>query len=210
MLSRHAALLLIDIQNDFCPGGALAVPGGDTVVTIANRLMPNFTVVVASQDWHPENHLSFASQHPNCSIGDFVDLNGRPQILWPDHCIAHTNGADFHRYLADENITKIIKKGTSREIDSYSAFYDNHRLKSTGLTAWLNEKNITHLYVMGLATDYCVKFSCLDAVADGFSVTLVTDGCCGINLSDNDIENAILEMRQKGVIMRTSQEILLD
>ena len=174
------ALLLIDLQNDFCPGGSLAVPEGDQVITIANQLMPYFKHVIATQDWHPKNHSSFVS-------------------LWPVHCVQETHGAKLHANLNRHLITKIIQKGTDPAIDSYSAFYDNAHQKSTGLTDYLREHHITELFVMGLATDYCVKFSCLDAVSDGFSVFLIQDGCRGINLQKHDIETALKEMQDKGV-----------
>ncbi len=182
MKPKNSALLLIDLQNDFCPGGSLAVPEGNVVIPIANALMPYFKTIIATQDWHPKNHASFIS-------------------LWPPHCVQHSTGAELHPDLELTKITKIIQKGTDQNIDSYSAFYDNEHLKSTGLTDWLREKNISVLYVMGLATDYCVKFSCLDAIADGFSVYLIQEGCRGINLRKHDIENALSEMQDRGVVL---------
>lgn len=180
MMPDNTALLLIDLQNDFCPGGSLAVAEGDCVIPVANKLMPYFKTIIATQDWHPENHVSFIS-------------------LWPVHCVENSIGAQLHFKLNISVITTIFKKGTDQNIDSYSAFYDNEHLKSTGLTNWLREKNISVLYVMGLATDYCVKFSCLDAIGDRFSVYLIEDGCRGVNAKKNDVENALQEMKNKGV-----------
>lgn len=173
-----ACLLLIDLQNDFCAGGSLSVLNADEVIPIANKLMPQFTEVIASQDWHPFNHSSF------------IDL-------WPVHCVQNTKGAQFHPDLHIEKITKIIQKGTDVDIDSYSAFYDNNHAKSTGLTDYLRSKNITELYVMGLVTEYCVKFSCLDAIKDGFKVNLILEGCKGINQMNE--EKALKEMEAQGV-----------
>jgi nicotinamidase/pyrazinamidase len=188
-MEKNAALLLIDLQNDFCPGGSLAVAGGNEVISIANALMPYFKTVIATQDWHPDNHMSFES-------------------LWPVHCVQNTFGAALHADLNSVGITTIFKKGTDQHIDSYSAFYDNEHKKSTGLTDWLHEKNISVLYVMGLATDYCVKFSCCDAVDDGFTVYLITDACRGVNLEKNDVENALLLMQKRGVQLIQSDQIL--
>ncbi|EKD76855.1 MAG: Nicotinamidase [uncultured bacterium] len=189
MMSDNTALLLIDLQNDFCPGGSLAVKEGDQVIPIANALMPHFKTIIATQDWHPENHMSFKS-------------------LWPVHCVQQSVGAQLHTDLTLSRITKIFQKGMDQHIDSYSAFYDNEHLKSTGLTNWLRDKNISDLYVMGLATDYCVKFSCLDAIADGFTVYLIQDGCRGVNVQKHDIENALNEMQDKGVRLVQSATIL--
>lgn len=188
-IKNDAALLLIDLQNDFCSGGSLAVSGGDEVIPLANALMPYFKTVIATQDWHPKNHVSFES-------------------LWPVHCVQNTRGAALHSDLNSAGITTIFKKGTDQNIDSYSAFYDNNHLKSTGLTNWLHEKNISVLYVMGLATDYCVKFSCCDAVEDGFAVYLITDACRGVNLEKNDVEEALSMMQKRGVRFIQSTEIL--
>ena len=180
MMNDSVALLLIDLQNDFCSGGRLAVAEGDRVISIANTVMPHFKTIIATQDWHPDNHFSF-------------------QSLWPVHCVQVSYGAQLHADLTVSAITKIIKKGTDKNIDSYSAFYDNEHRKSTGLTEWLHEKNISTVYVMGLATDYCVKFSCLDAIQDGFTVYLITDGCRGVNVKQHDSDNALREMKEQGV-----------
>lgn len=178
MDNSYSALLLVDLQNDFCMGGSLAIEKADEVIAVANHFMPFFKHIIATQDWHPKNHASFIS-------------------TWPMHCVQHSKGAAFHPDLHIQHITKIIQKGTEQHIDSYSAFYDNQHLKSTGLTDYLRAQRITDLYIMGLATEYCVKFSCLDAIADGFTVYLILKGCRGINKCD--IKNAMTEMQNNNV-----------
>ena len=200
-------LILVDIQNDFCPGGALAVSEGNAVVTIANQLMPKFELVVATQDWHPVNHKSFASQNEDLTIGDVFELNGLPQIVWPDHCVQNTHGSEFVSDLNRDLITKVFPKGTDPEVDSYSGFFDNDHRGATGLAAYLKDKNVTEVFVMGLATDYCVKFTALDAVQLGFKTKLVLDGCRGVELNAGDIEKAIEEMKHAGVEIVRSIEI---
>jgi len=192
------ALILVDLQPDFCPGGALAVAEGDATLAIANALMPRFDVVVATQDWHPANHRSFATQHPGHKPGDVVDLDGLPQVLWPPHCVQDTPGAQIHPQLDHARITHVSRKGTDPTIDSYSGFFDNGHRKATGLAEWLKERGLSDLTVMGLATDFCVKFTALDALQLGFSVRLVADGCRGVNLSHGDSDQAIETMRAAG------------
>jgi nicotinamidase/pyrazinamidase len=193
------ALILVDIQNDFVPGGALAVREGDRVVPIANRLMPRFDVVVATQDWHPADHGSFAGNHPGRRVGEVIELNGLPQVLWPVHCVQGTAGAEFVAGLDVAKVAKVFRKGTDREIDSYSGFYDNGHRRSTGLGEWLSERGVRGVYVMGLATDYCVKFTALDARRLGLDVTLVEDGCRGVELKPGDVARAVEEMRSADV-----------
>ena len=200
-------LILVDIQNDFCPGGELAVFEGNAVVTIANQLMPKFELVVATQDWHPVNHKSFASQNEDLTIGDVFELNGLPQIVWPDHCVQNTHGSEFVSDLNRDTITKVFPKGTDPEVDSYSGFFDNDHRGATGLAAYLKDKNVTEVFVMGLATDYCVKFTALDAVQLGFKTKLVLDGCRGVELNAGDVEKAIEEMKHAGVEIVRSIEI---
>jgi nicotinamidase/pyrazinamidase len=195
------ALLLIDIQNDFLPGGALAVPKGDEVVAVANMLMPKYEVVVATQDWHPANHLSFASQHAGRHIGDVIELGGLPQILWPDHCVQHTSGAEFAAKLNHNRIQQTIQKGTDRTIDSYSGFFDNARRKATGLASYLRSQDIDTVHIVGLATDYCVKATALDAVDLGFHTVVLTAGIRGVELQPGDCQRAIEQMRTAGVII---------
>lgn len=192
------ALLLVDIQNDFMPFGALPVPGGDAVVAVANQLMPRFQLVVASQDWHPADHGSFASNHPGRAVGETVELGGLPQVLWPDHCVQETPGASFHSALDVAGIHHVVRKGTDPAIDSYSAFFDNGHRKDTGLAAYLRSRGVDRLVVMGLATDYCVKASVLDALASGFAVQVVSDGCRAVELAEGDAERAFREMSEAG------------
>jgi nicotinamidase/pyrazinamidase len=193
------ALILVDIQNDFVPGGALAVREGDQVVPIANRLIPQFDVVVATQDWHPADHGSFAGNHAGKRVGEVIDLNGLPQVLWPVHCVQGMPGAEFVAGLDVAKVAKVFRKGTDREIDSYSGFYDNGHRRSTGLGEWLSERGVRDVYVMGLATDYCVKFTALDARKMGLDVTLIEDGCRGVELKPGDVGRAVEEMRAAGV-----------
>ena len=202
------ALILIDLQNDFCPGGNLEVPAGDEVITVANQLMDHFDVIIASQDWHPANHLSFAANHPWRRPGQVIDLNGTQQILWPMHCVQNSFGAEFAKGLRTDQITKIVYKGTDPEIDSYSAFFDNAFQQSTGLDEYLQELDIDEVYIMGLATDYCVKFTVLDALRLNYDVKLITDGSRGIDLLEGDVEKAIQEMQEKGASIVTSKELI--
>ena len=196
------ALLLIDIQNDFLPGGALAVARGDEVVPVANRLMADYPLVVATQDWHPADHRSFASQHPGKRVGEVVDMEGLPQILWPDHCVQGTRGAEFAPQLNRSGIHQIVQKGTDRSIDSYSGFFDNARRKATGLEALLKSRGVDEVHVMGLATDYCVRATALDARRLGLRVTLLTAGCRGVELKSGDCQRAIEEMQTAGVVIQ--------
>lgn len=193
-----SALILIDLQNDFCAGGALAVPDGDAVIPVANRMMPHFSTVVVTQDAHPAEHGSFAANQRGVEVGQKFQLNGLEQIAWPVHCVADTPGAELHKELETSRVTKVFFKGTDAAIDSYSGFFDNGHRKSTGLAEWLREQRINDLYVMGLATDYCVKFTVLDALREGFSVWLLEDGCRGVNFDPQDSEAAISEMRAAG------------
>ncbi|MFN2442127.1 MAG: bifunctional nicotinamidase/pyrazinamidase [Thermoanaerobaculia bacterium] len=201
------ALILVDIQNDFIPGGSLPVAEGHEVVPVANRIAREFEIVVATQDWHPENHGSFASQHEGKNPGEMIDLKGVPQVLWPDHCVQGTLGAEFHPDLDTSVFTKVFRKGTDPGIDSYSGFFDNGHLKSTGMGEWLQAEGITDVWVMGLATDYCVKFTALDGVKLGLNVRLVEDGCRGVNLEPKDSEIAIEEMRGAGVEIVRSADL---
>ena len=184
-------LILVDIQNDFLPGGALAVPKGDEVIPVANRIMPLFDLVVATQDWHPADHGSFASRHPGRKVGDIIELNGLPQVLWPDHCVQDTRGAAFPERLEVSRINRVFRKGTDAGIDSYSGFFDNGHRKSTGLGELLKSQGVDEVCVMGLATDYCVKFTTLDARKLGFKVNLVLDGVRGVELKTGDCRRAM-------------------
>lgn len=196
------ALLLIDIQNDFLPGGNLPVSDGHAVIEVANRLMPDYDLVVATQDWHPAEHRSFASQHPGRSIGEQVVLDGVDQILWPDHCVQGTPGADFAPGLRTDQIHHIVRKGTEPTVDSYSGFFDNARRKATGLERYLRSKGVDEVHIIGLATDYCVKFTALDAIDLGFHAVVLTEGTRGVELNAGDCQRAIDEMKSAGVIVR--------
>ena len=193
------ALILIDIQNDFIPGGALAVPEGDLIVPVVNRLQPRFEIVVATQDWHPANHGSFAANHPGRKAGDLIDLHGLQQILWPVHCVQGTAGARVAANLDQSRWDRVFVKGTDPAIDSYSGFFDNGHRRATGLGDYLKAKRVTDVYVAGLATDYCVKFTALDAVSLGFRTHLIEDACRGVNLQPGDVAKAVEEMKTAGV-----------
>jgi nicotinamidase/pyrazinamidase len=201
-----SALILVDIQNDFLPGGALAVREGDQVIGVANDLTSRgkFDLVVATQDWHPRDHASFAANHAGKTIGEIIDLDGLPQVLWPVHCVQNTTGAELAPGLDRSRIDRVFQKGTDPCIDSYSGLYDNGHRRSTGLGEYLREQGVTDVHVMGLATDYCVKFTALDATAKGFKTHLIEDGCRGVNLKPDDVTRSIAEMRSGGVdVIRT-------
>ncbi len=193
------ALIIVDIQNDFLPGGALAVPHGDEIIPIVNRLQDKFDLVVATQDWHPARHGSFASSHPGKKPGEVIMLNGQEQILWPDHCVQGTHGAEFAGGLDTSRIARIIRKGTDSGIDSYSGFFDNGRKKDTGLDEYLKRKEVDTVYIAGLATDYCVKYTALDAVALGYRTFVIADATRAVNLHPRDFDRALEEMKAAGV-----------
>ena len=201
------ALLLVDLQNDFLSGGALSVPNGEAVIPIANRLMARFQTVVASQDWHPADHASFAAQHPGHDVGETVELKGCRQVLWPVHCVQDSRGAGFAASLNTDRITRVVQKGTDREIDSYSAFFDNDHLKQTELHDYLQSMEVTALTVLGLATDYCVKFTVLDALDLSYKVTVVVDAIRGVDLREGDCVAALQEMSAAGAMMVNSADL---
>ena len=202
------ALLLVDLQNDFCPGGALEVQEGDLVIPIANQLMEHFDIIVASKDWHPADHGSFAANHMWRKPGQEIELNGLPQILWPIHCVQESFGSEFHPGLRQAPIQHIVYKGTDPGIDSYSAFFDNGKKKSTGLADWLSEQQVTELYILGLATDYCVKYTALDAIGLGITTKVIQDACRAVNLSPEDEVKAYQEMEAAGVELIQSKNLL--
>jgi nicotinamidase/pyrazinamidase len=175
-------LIVVDIQNDFCPGGALAVPRGDEVVTIVNRLGGMFRHVVLTQDWHPRGHFSFASTHPGKNVYDTIAASYGPQVLWPDHCVQETSGAAFHSVLQIPHASLVVRKGHDPAIDSYSAFYENDRKTPTGLAGYLRERGIRRIFLAGLAFDFCVRYSAEDARREGFTAFVVEDACRGIDL----------------------------
>ena len=204
---RMKALVLVDIQNDFLPGGALPVPKGDEIIAVANRVQTAFDLVVATQDWHPANHGSFASRHPGRKPGDLGNLAGLPQVLWPNHCVQNTDGAAFAPGLDTKRIARVFPKGTDPNIDSYSGFFDNGHQKATGLGDYLRNQGVTDLYILGLATDYCVKATALDGRSLGFHVHLIIDGCRGVNLHPGDSDRAVEEMKTAGVRVTTSSSV---
>lgn len=200
------ALILVDIQNDFCPGGALAVREGDTIVPLVNRIMGDYDRVVATQDWHPAHHGSFASQQGK-QPGQMGELNGLPQIMWPDHCVQGTPGADFHPDLNMSGVDQIFQKGTDPTVDSYSGFFDNGRHHATGLGDYLKAEGVTDVHVVGLATDYCVKFTALDARSLGFATVVLEDACRGVELTPGDIARARQELVAAGVRVTTGDAL---
>ena len=202
------ALVLVDIQNDFLPGGSLAVKDGDKIISVVNRLQENFDFIVASKDWHPAEHKSFAEQHEGKNIGDVIELNKLQQVLWPVHCVQDTLGSEFPKDLSTKKIRKIFYKGTDCNIDSYSSFLDNDKKHETGLKNFLVENGIKELYIVGLATDYCVKFTALDAVHFGFKVNVIKDACRGVNLKSSDTESALLEMMNNNINIIESSKLL--
>jgi nicotinamidase/pyrazinamidase len=200
-------LVLVDIQNDFLPGGTLPVPEGDATVPSVNRLLPRFDLAVATQYWHPAEHGSFAANHPGRKPFEQVELEGLPQTLWPVHCVQNTGGACFAPGLDTRRIQQVFPKGTDPRVDSYSGFFDNGHRRATGLAAWLRARGAQELWLAGLATDYCVKFTALDAVAEGFRVYLIEDACRGVNLRPGDVARAIEDMRKAGVTITTSRGV---
>lgn len=199
-------LVIIDVQNDFCPGGALAVADGDAVVPVINNLLPLFDHVVMTQDWHPAGHASFASSHDGKQPYDLIDLDYGAQILWPDHCVQGSHGAAVHADLDTTPAEIIIRKGYRSGIDSYSAFYENDQKTSTGLAGALRERGLTRLFLAGLATDFCVYYSAIDGRREGFDVVLIEDACRAIDL-DGSLAVAHADMADKGVIRVTSQQL---
>ena len=201
-------LIVVDVQNDFLPGGALPVPEGDQVVPVINRLIDWADLVVATQDWHPADHLSFAANHPGRQVGEIVEIEGLQQILWPVHCVQFTGGACFAPGLQTRAFRRIFPKGTDLKIDSYSGFFDNGHRRSTGLADWLQQQGAKELVICGLATDYCVKFTVLDALRLGFEVMVVEDACRAVNLQPQDGARALEEMAQAGARIVRSTDLL--
>lgn len=195
------ALLLVDIQNDFLPGGALPVAEGDQVIPVANRLGRRFRLVVATQDWHPADHGSFAASHAGRRVGDVIDLHGLPQVLWPVHCVQGTRGADLAVGLRRDPIGHVVRKGTDAGIDSYSGFFDNGGRRGTALLGILRAEGVRGVCVMGLATDYCVKHTVLDALRLGFPAEVVTAGCRGVEARPGDVAEALRAMAEAGARM---------
>jgi nicotinamidase/pyrazinamidase len=202
------SLILVDVQNDFLPGGALAVANGDEIIPVVNRLQSVFPLVVATQDWHPANHGSFATNHSGKKPFEQIELNGLPQTLWPVHCVQGTKGAELATGLNRKRISRVFQKGTDPGVDSYSGFFDNGHRHATGLGEWLRGRGITEVYICGLATDYCVKFTALDAVGAGFKTHLIEEASRGVNLRPDDVKDAIAEMKRAGVIIEENAKIV--
>jgi nicotinamidase/pyrazinamidase len=193
------ALILVDLQNDFCFGGALSVKDGNAVIPIANKLMDEFDLVIATQDWHPANHESFAAVHYFRRPGQVMDLYGLEQVLWTIHCVQGTFGAEFVQNLKEEKIDAVFQKGTDIKVDSYSGFFDNGKRNSTGLHDYLQKKGVTEVYVMGLALDFCVKHTAEDAIDLGYKTHLILEGCRAVNLNEGDDEKTVQYLETKGV-----------
>lgn len=204
--NQNHALVIVDVQNDFCPGGALAVEEGDAVVPVINRISSRFSIVVATKDWHPEGHISFASSHPDHHQGEIIEVDGLEQVLWPDHCMAGTDGAAFHPDLDVSSLHCIIHKGLRKKLDSYSAFFENDKTSPTGLEGYLKGLGVNHIFVAGLATDYCVFYTVMDGLRVGFQVSLIEDGVRGVDYPPGSLENALHEMKKNGVRFIRSDE----
>jgi len=204
---KNTALLIVDVQNDFLAGGALEVADGDAIIPIINKLQDKFDIIITTQDWHPAHHKSFASQHKKNSVGDFINLNGIEQYLWPDHCIENTYGSEIAITLNQSKIEKVIQKGNNPEIDSYSGFFENDKITKTELDGYLKENEIDTVYICGLATDYCVKFTAIDSSALGYKTYLIEDACRGVNITPIDSEFAISEMKKAGVMVVNSNSL---
>lgn len=204
--ARRDALVVIDVQNDFCPGGALAVADGDAVVPVANALIRRFEHVVLTQDWHPPGHRSFASSHPGRAPFETIELDYGAQTLWPDHCVQGSRGAEFRADLEATRAELVIRKGFRPGIDSYSAFYENDRATPTGLAGYLRDRGFARVFLCGLATDYCVAYSALDARRLHFDTVVLLDACRAIDL-DGSLEQALAAMRKAGVVLTQSTEL---
>jgi nicotinamidase/pyrazinamidase len=201
------ALVIVDMQNDFMPGGALGISSADGLVPIINALISKFPLVVVTQDWHPADHVSFASNHPGKKVGDVIRIGEIDQILWPVHCVRNTPGAELTSKLDKTNLANSFYKGTDKNIDSYSAFFDNARRKSTGLGDYLKSRGVNEVYLAGVATDYCVLYSTMDAIDLGFTVYVIADACRPINLDPQDEQRAFEAMTAKGAKIIMSADL---
>ncbi len=198
-MSKHTALIIVDVQYDFLPGNALGVPKGNEVVPVINELIDQFEIVVATQDWHPSDHVSFAVNHPGRAVGDRIIVDGLEEMLWPVHCVQNTFGAAFAKGLRVERIEQVIKKGQNPRVDSYSGFFDNQHRQQTGLEGFLRAKEVSHVVVCGLATDYCVMYTVLDALSLGFKVGVFVPGCRGVK----DGVKALQRCQEQGAMLLT-------
>ncbi|MFP4011953.1 MAG: bifunctional nicotinamidase/pyrazinamidase [Spirochaetaceae bacterium] len=206
-ITPTTALLIIDVQNDFCPGGSLAVEHGNDIIPVINHVSPRFPMVVATQDWHPEGHVSFASFHEGAAVQDIVRIGDIDQILWPDHCVQGTRGAEFHPELDVKPVNLILHKGTKQELDSYSAFFENDKKTETGLRSLLQGLGFDRVVVCGLAADVCVYFTAVDARAVGFETAVLWDATRGVDIPEGSVEKARDDMKSRGVAFIESSEL---
>lgn len=206
-METNKALIIIDVQKDFCPGGALAVPEGDEIISRINKLSGRFKRVIATQDWHPAGHISFAVNHPGKKEFDVIEYKGTEQVLWPSHCVSGTPGADFHSGLNTDSVDLILRKGSNPEIDSYSAFRENDKSTLTGLEGYLKTLGIKETYLCGLALDYCVFFSAIDSMELGFDTYVIVDGTKGIDSPQGNIDKSLAVMRKKGIKIIKSDDL---
>ncbi len=208
LVDKDSALIVIDVQNDFCPGGRLAIKDGDKVIPIINDISCKFHKIIATQDWHPQSHISFAKNHPGKNPNDVVEINGIKQVLWPEHCVMGTRGADFHSDLSTIKFNLILRKGTNPKIDSYSAFTENDKKTITGLEGYLRGLGISRPFFCGLATDYCVFCSAMDATRLGFESSVIIDACRGVDVPENNVKKSIDTMQENGINIIISKELL--
>ncbi|OHX68159.1 bifunctional nicotinamidase/pyrazinamidase [Flammeovirga pacifica] len=201
------ALIIIDVQKDFLANGFLVVPEGEKVIPVINNINHHFDVVVATKDWHPASHKSFACNHHEREVGEIVEVNDLPQILWPAHCVSNSDGAKFPEDLNTKVIEKVFEKGTKEDVDDYSGFFDNGKLNDTGLHDYLQSKGVKEVYVAGIALDFCVKYTALDAKALGYKTFMIEDASKGINFRPNDVQNAIIDMKVSGIRVIHSREL---
>jgi nicotinamidase/pyrazinamidase len=206
-MKKNKALIIIDVQNDFCPGGSLAVPGGEEIIPTINKLSGKFERIIATQDWHPHNHMSFAVNHPGKKDFDVIDYEGTKQVLWPEHCVCGTKGAEFYPTLDIKNVNIIIRKGSNPWIDSYSAFRENDKKTITGLEGYLKNLKVKETYLCGLALDYCVFYSAMDSRELGFETYVIIDATKGIDSPGGNIDMALEEMRKKGIKIINSDKL---
>jgi nicotinamidase/pyrazinamidase len=201
------ALIIVDVQNDFFEGGPLEVPHSNQIIPVINQLVASFNIVIFTKDWHPANHKSFASNHKDKNVYDVVEINSIQQVLWPDHCIQNTFGSGIHQKITIPQDAYFFTKGSDMEVDSYSGFYDNGKIHSTGLSNFLHKNKISDVYLCGLATEFCVKFTAIDAVNEKFNTFLITDATRAVNINSGDFDKAIEEMKSKGVNIVNSNSI---
>ncbi|MFP4362732.1 MAG: bifunctional nicotinamidase/pyrazinamidase [Spirochaetia bacterium] len=204
---NNSALVVVDMQNDFCPGGNLAVEDGDKVVPVINKVIPYFQLIVFTQDWHPKDHVSFASMHENAEVNDIITIDNIEQVMWPDHCVQNTKGAEFHPDLNTKPAHAFIRKGFRKGLDSYSAFFENDKKTPTGLRGYLKELGTQNVYVAGLATDYCVHFTAMDAISQGFTTYIIEEAVRGVDFPKGNIEKTLDKFKQAGGKLISERDI---